>query len=665
MSKVEEFEKLLKAAVKGKGLSQSKMTALTELAQSNFEYDTQMVSTLYRNHKNLPPESKVPSLYLFDSLARAARSRATKTHADPKSPVGNAATFLAKIEGVLDGLIQDVLATDAPEAKEKTLKVLDIWTKASTFPPPVLARLNGYTRDNARTTGIDNANSQPSSSTASGLAPSTVDPRQAPPDQSGTSSLYQAATPDTAGLLALLAQAQATVATAGPDPPTPTTAAPIDASQLALLQQIAGNLAQPSSSSDTNGQTSGHSPYANRSPEPPYSRDYRSDYPRRNYDDRSPPPRDRDHRGDRYDDRDRRRGFGDRSRFDDRDGYGDRRGGRYYDRENDRGASRRGRWDDRGDGSGRRRSRSPLQQQRDGGYGGSQLSSRPPLPERSGQESPLQSSNPSRHGSSGSFSAGRRETRSPPPGDGHPAYKQGASPAVNASAIPAFEFQSDKPAEPSSQGTVDGQGLQGYDFTTFDPMNPTSWSSLGKAWEVSYGKPPTQEELMLFVMSGGMGAAGMMTSDSHGSDASTTPAAPSETSQIPTWESGNGEAGQAWNGHQQGFQNHRGRGRGRGRGFGYTGRGGYDAGGGHQDGRNGYGGDGYGGAPYSGSLSDAVVLGSGDGSSSMSPAIDGALGTADSTSNASDSLSGTKATKSGMFRVGGRWQWVKAGDVIP
>ncbi|KAG8901122.1 hypothetical protein FRB99_005554 [Tulasnella sp. 403] len=99
------------------------MESLTKLALSNMEYDTQMVSILYRTHKSLPTSGKVPSLYVFDSLARAARSQATKMRADPKSPQGNAAAFLAKIEGVLDGLIRDMIATGIPEAKQ------DLWQR--------------------------------------------------------------------------------------------------------------------------------------------------------------------------------------------------------------------------------------------------------------------------------------------------------------------------------------------------------------------------------------------------------------------------------------------------------------------------------------------------------------------------------------------------------
>lgn len=76
-----------------------------------------MISLLYRTHKNLPASSKISSLYVFDSIARAARSRATKSRADASSTRGNTATFLAKLEVILDGLFQDMALTDAPGAK--------------------------------------------------------------------------------------------------------------------------------------------------------------------------------------------------------------------------------------------------------------------------------------------------------------------------------------------------------------------------------------------------------------------------------------------------------------------------------------------------------------------------------------------------------------------
>ena len=57
-------------------------------------------------------------------------------------------------------------------------------------------------------------------------------------------------------------------------------------------------------------------------------------------------------------------------------------------------------------------------------------------------------------------------------------------------------------------------GLDKFDMSTFDLTVSSSWEALGKMWQVTYGYLPSQEELMQFVMSGGViasaAAAGMI-----------------------------------------------------------------------------------------------------------------------------------------------------------
>ncbi|KAL5633604.1 hypothetical protein ACGC1H_003925 [Rhizoctonia solani] len=139
-----EFETQLKVVVTSKRLSSSKMVALTELAMENMHLDTQMISLMYRTHKGLPTPNKISSLYVFDSIARAAYRTKTKKGlvADLNGSTGNAASFLVRLEGMLDGLVEDMLAHGPPEAKEKTRKVLDIWTREGTFSAGVLKRLS-------------------------------------------------------------------------------------------------------------------------------------------------------------------------------------------------------------------------------------------------------------------------------------------------------------------------------------------------------------------------------------------------------------------------------------------------------------------------------------------------------------------------------------------
>lgn len=86
---------------------------------SRYQQDTQLVSILYRTHKSLSGSAKISSLYVFDALCRAARHQVTKQGltGDINSEKGNCATFLLKVEGVLDGLIQDMISTGSSEAK--------------------------------------------------------------------------------------------------------------------------------------------------------------------------------------------------------------------------------------------------------------------------------------------------------------------------------------------------------------------------------------------------------------------------------------------------------------------------------------------------------------------------------------------------------------------
>ena len=81
------------------------------------QQDTRLVSALYRLHQSLPPHNKINSLYVFDALSRAARQQANKSTTPPFQAKGNCTSFLIKIEGVLDGLFEDMCAIDVPEAK--------------------------------------------------------------------------------------------------------------------------------------------------------------------------------------------------------------------------------------------------------------------------------------------------------------------------------------------------------------------------------------------------------------------------------------------------------------------------------------------------------------------------------------------------------------------
>lgn len=107
---------------------------------------------------------KINSLYVFDNIARVARSAAKKNNQAvkelaPDKP-GNAGSLLFKMQGILDSIIQDMVSLAAQEPmvcgssplprkvsnsssviQEKALKVIRIWIKAKTFPSAVLSPL--------------------------------------------------------------------------------------------------------------------------------------------------------------------------------------------------------------------------------------------------------------------------------------------------------------------------------------------------------------------------------------------------------------------------------------------------------------------------------------------------------------------------------------------
>ncbi|OSD04788.1 hypothetical protein PYCCODRAFT_71254 [Trametes coccinea BRFM310] len=259
MATVEAFESALKDVVGAKRLSQSKMNSLTEIALKCMDHDTQMVSILYRTHKGLSTSAKVWSLYAFDALARAARNRANKSRmtADLTSEKGNCATFLLRIEGILDGLFQDLISTGNDDVKEKAKKIVDIWTKSHTFSAAVLSPLYALLNQAGNDKESDRADTTNVASTEPASAPAL-------PFSQPSTSTQPAATAPTVNveavqstLFALLSKAASAVGSA--PPPTPITsqtapnynpvppAAPVpalDANQLALLQQLAAQTAK-------------------------------------------------------------------------------------------------------------------------------------------------------------------------------------------------------------------------------------------------------------------------------------------------------------------------------------------------------------------------------------------------------------------------------------
>jgi len=99
-------------------------------------------------------------------------------------------------------------------------------------------------------------------------------------------------------------------------------------------------------------------------------------------------------------------------------------------------------------------------------------------------------------------------------------------------------------------------GLDQFDINAFDATTPSSWEGLGNMWQTTHGYPPSQEELMHFVMRETVAAAGTGNSGFNGV-------------QGGQWQQANGEEHGSHNGGW------RGRGRGNGSHGNYRNGGGY------------------------------------------------------------------------------------------
>ncbi|KAL1747845.1 hypothetical protein HDZ31DRAFT_60878 [Schizophyllum fasciatum] len=639
MTDITTFESALKAVVQAKRLSASKMTALTADAMKLLEHDTQLVSILYRTHKSLSGSSKISSLYVFDSFARAARSKANKQgSAGSSSTGGNAHSFLTKLAGVLDGLFHDMVTSGVPEGKT---------------PPNAPLALS--VQANAAITHTPPAQATPATAAADAQA----------------------------ALLALLTQAAAAKQSPPTQTPANNTSPQLDPAQLALLQQLGqlgkstpNNNTQPPPTAPTSfhqpqpgyNTPNGAYPYPSTSQSPPYEgaggsygrRDYRQDRPRS-------PDNGRPYEDYSHDDRGGGRGRGFRGGFRGR-GRGEGRGNRWDDRSKPRDwhAQRR-----------TSRSRSPPSR-----YAAGRRDVKPYSPPHRPSLAAARSPTPARTRDprlaaapeSGKDEFGR-DIRSPTPVPASAttaASSQDEMPGVEAApsvptpapmpistsmtvpmspSVPANIPSAAAPAQAQAQAplpTTAAGGIETFDPTTFDFTAPASWQALGLLWQTTYGVMPSTEELMQFVMAqmqqqwgaaGGMGMGAMgMGQGAMGMNMGI------EQGAMGTMGVGQDAAGQGMG---------MGMGAGVGRGGGMGGwRGGARGGRGGFRGRGTFAGNGRGGFTHSAAHStDAIVLG-GDASPPQAPAA--MMGGAPAAAATSGGGPGGR-----MQKVGDKWMFVR------
>jgi protein NRD1 len=105
------FDTLLEKTVVSTRLSGSKVKELQELALKAVAHDHHLVTSLLKLNTSLPPasSSRISSLYVFDAIARAAKSASKGTHVSTERGRGTPAGLLAKMEGVADEWIQGMV----------------------------------------------------------------------------------------------------------------------------------------------------------------------------------------------------------------------------------------------------------------------------------------------------------------------------------------------------------------------------------------------------------------------------------------------------------------------------------------------------------------------------------------------------------------------------
>jgi protein NRD1 len=201
-------------------------------------------------------------------------------------------------------------------------------------------------------------------------------------------------------------------------------------------------------------------------------------------------------------------------------------------------------------------------------------------------------------------------------------------------------------------------GLDAFDFASFNPMLPASWVALGKAFEVSNGYTPSQEELMMMI-SGGMMAFAQMQGVGGMGGTGMNGMQTEQGMNGGQW----GDSGQEWNtvgGRGRGSQ-HRGR-------SGFRGRGGGGLDGGYQYQQQQWGSNtGYNGSTYGHAAqeTDAVVLGGA--SDAQSDGYCDAAGAGDDGPQSADDTEalgtgGTGGTGGSMRKVGDKWIFVRNSD---
>ncbi|KAK7205736.1 hypothetical protein BZA70DRAFT_266856 [Myxozyma melibiosi] len=245
---ITEFESLLASMLELRppGVSGSKIRRLSEIAMQNVQSESVLIQKLYAHCKKAAPNYKLGALYVVDAIVRGYYDEARKLETEPSasSPEGTPAAAVYHISDVIDSLIVD--STSAPaDQKDKIVKLIDIWERASTFSPQLLETLRSHFSKSSSTTpprpppaylvGAGNGSAPASSAAAppSAPAPSTSSILEALSSISKPSSSAPAPAPEKpAGTPSLQDIISSATGNTSHPPPAPAPAPKLDLASL-------------------------------------------------------------------------------------------------------------------------------------------------------------------------------------------------------------------------------------------------------------------------------------------------------------------------------------------------------------------------------------------------------------------------------------------------
>lgn len=143
---LESFEASLKEtwALKAPGVSGTRIKKLTEIAVKNVTEESKLVMALYSYCKATPTTHKLGALYTVDSIVRVYVDEAKKRNEaiDPLAPEGTFAAGVNRISELIELIIDDAMSLLIVSSTNlKISKLVDIWERAQTFKPSIIASI--------------------------------------------------------------------------------------------------------------------------------------------------------------------------------------------------------------------------------------------------------------------------------------------------------------------------------------------------------------------------------------------------------------------------------------------------------------------------------------------------------------------------------------------